>query len=82
MVAGALTGFGVAEGTAKLLSQSPLASRFAVLVHSETGFAERIAGRELGGIFGVALVERDHSVAVVKILHRVVNVFFVSPRIS
>lgn len=68
---------GIAEGTTELLPQSPLAARFAVLVHGETGFADGIAGREFGRIFGVALVERNHGVTVIKFPYCVVNMFFV-----
>ena len=42
---------------------------FAVLVHSETDFVDGIAGREPGGVFGVAHVERNHGVAVTKLPH-------------
>lgn len=50
---------------------------FSVLVHGETGFADGIAGRKPGGIFGIPLVERNDSVTAIKILHRVVDVLFV-----
>ena len=52
-------------------------SGFAVLVHCKSCLADGIAGRGLGRIFGVALVERNHGVAVVKFPCCAVNVFFI-----
>lgn len=77
VAAGALTGFRVSEGTAKLLPQSSFASRFAVLVHGKPRFTEGMTGGKPGGIFGIPLVERNDSVAAIKILHRVVDVLFI-----
>ena len=47
VVAGANTGLGLAEGTAEFLPNSPSAiSGFAILVHSQSGRADRITGRK------------------------------------
>lgn len=77
VVAWTIAGFGIAERTAELLPQSTLTTRFAVFMHGEASFADGIAGREPGGIFGVALVKRNNGVAAIKLPHCAVNVFFV-----
>ena len=46
VVAGASTGFGLAEGAAVFLAGTPIVGGFAVLVHGEPGLADRITGRK------------------------------------
>ena len=46
VVAGANTGFGLAEGAAVFLAGTPIVGGFAVLVHGEPGLADRITGRK------------------------------------
>ena len=43
VIAGALAGLGLAEGTAELLPGATAIGGFAVLVHGEAGFAKEIA---------------------------------------
>ena len=46
VVAGANTGFGLAEGAAVFLAGTPIVGGFSVLVHSQPGLADRITGRK------------------------------------
>ena len=77
VVAGALAGLGIAERTTILLPSPSFASRLAVLVHGQTRVADGVARGKLGGIFGVALIQRDDGVTVVEVLYRVVDVLFI-----
>ena len=43
VVAGANTGFGLAEGAAEFLARTPIVGGLAILAHSETSFTDRIA---------------------------------------
>ncbi len=46
VVAGANAGFGLAEGAAVFLADTPIVGGFAVLVHGEPGLEDRITGRK------------------------------------
>ena len=75
VVTGALTGFGLAEGAAVFLAQPAVAvGGFSIPVHCEAGLADGRAGRKLCEIFGIALVERNNSIAVVNVFDGVVDV--------
>ena len=83
MVTGALPGFGSAKRAAVFLAQTAVAiGGFAILVHCETGLADGSAGRELGEVFGIALVERDDRVPIVDVFDGVVDVLGVVALVS
>ena len=55
---------------------------FAVPVHCEAGLTDGSAGRELGEVFGIALVERDDRVPIVDVFDGVVDVLGVVALVS
>ena len=73
MVAGAFAGLGLAEGTAELLPGTTVIGGFAILMHGEAGLAEKKAGRQLGRVFGISLVERDDGFALVDVTNAIVD---------
>ncbi len=78
VVTGAAAGFGLPEGAAELLAQASVAiGCLAILVHGKARVANRIAGREFSGIFGIAFVQRDEGLTVVYILDQVVDFLYV-----
>ena len=62
VVAGANTGFGLAEGTAEFLPNSPSAiGGLAIFVHGQSGLADWITGRNCFRGFRTAWIEGDKS---------------------
>ena len=59
VVAGANTGFGLAEGAAVFLAGTPIVGRLSVLAHSEACLANRIASRKRFRGFRAAWIEGD-----------------------
>lgn len=75
VVTGATAGFGLPEGTAKLLAQTSIAiGCFSILVHGKTRIANGIASLQLLRVFCVPFIERDHRIPFVDFLDKVVNI--------
>ena len=76
VVTRANTGLGLAEGAAVFLPDSPSAiSGFAILVHSQSGRADRIASRKRFRGFRAAWIEGNKSLALIDRFHGVVDDF-------
>lgn len=73
VIAGTDAGLGLAEGTAELLAGAAVVGGLTVLVHGEAGVAEEIASGELGGVFGVSLIERNKDIAMIDVADGVVD---------
>ena len=73
VIAGAFAGFRIAEGTAELLSCTTSVRGLAILVHGKAGFTNEVANGQLGRVFGVSLVERDDSFALVDVMDCIVD---------
>ena len=65
VAARANTSLRLAERTAVFLPGTPIAGRFAVLVHGEPGLADRITGRKRFQGFRAAWIEGDKSLALI-----------------
>ena len=78
VVAGANTGFGLAEGAAVFLPNSPSAiGGFAVLVHSQTGLTDRITDRKCFRGFRAAWIEGDKCLALIERFYGIVYAFHI-----
>ena len=69
VVAGANTGFGLAEGAAVFLAGTSIVCRLSVLVHSQPGLADRITGRKCFRGFRAAWIEGDKGLSLIDVLH-------------
>ena len=77
VVTRANTGLGLTEGAAEFLPGTMIVGGFAVLVHSQSGLADRIAGRKRFRGFRTAWIEGDKCLALIDRFHGVVDVFHV-----
>ena len=75
VVAGANTGFGLAEGAAVFLPGTMIVGGFSVRVHSQSGLTDRIAGRKRFRGFRAAWIEGNKSLALIDRFHGVVDAF-------
>ena len=65
VVAGANTGFELAEGAAVFLPGTIIVDRLSVLAHGEACLADRITGRKRFGGFRAAWIEEDKRLALI-----------------
>ena len=65
VVAGANTGLGLAERAAVFLAGTPIVGGLAILVHSQPGRADRIAGRKRFQGFHAAWIEENKRLALI-----------------
>ena len=65
VVAGANTGLGLAERAAVFLAGTMIVGGFSVLVHSQSGLTDRIAGRKRFRGFRAAWIEGDKSFPII-----------------
>ena len=63
--------------TAVFLSCSAIVGEFAVPVHCQPRFTNGSATRNLVLVLRIAFIERDHTIAVVNIMHSVVDSFHI-----
>lgn len=77
MITGAAASFGLPERAAEFLSDTAAVSSFAVLVHGKARFTDWVAHRQLFGVFGSALVQRNDCFAFVSILYQAVDRFHI-----
>ena len=77
VVAGTNTGFGLAEGAAVFLPGTMIVGGFAIFVHSQSGLADWITGRNRFRGFRTAWIEGDKCLALIDRFHGVVDVFHV-----
>ena len=78
VVAGANTGFGLAEGAAVFLPNPPSAiGGLAILVHGQPGLADWVTGRNRFRGFCAAWIEGDKSFPIIDRFHGVVDAFHV-----
>ena len=82
VIARAFAGFGLPEGTAELLAGTALIRSFAVLVHGEIGRTKKVAGRELGRVFGIPLVDRNNGITLINVVDSVVDGFDIIALVS
>ena len=75
MVAGTDAIFRPLVRAAVLLTGSVSIREYAVLVHSETGFTDRVTGRKLFRIFSIAFVKRNNTVTMINVLDEIVYSF-------
>ena len=75
VVAGANTGLGLAERAAVFLASTPIVGGFAILVHSQSGRADRITDRNRFRGFRAAWIEGNKSLALIDRFHGVVDAF-------
>ena len=69
------TGFGLAEGAAVFLPGTMIVGGLAILVYSQPGRADRIAGRKRFQNLRTTRIERDKSLALIDRFHGVVDDF-------
>ena len=77
VVTRANTGLGLAERAAVFLAGTPIVGGFAVLVHSQSGLTDRIAGRKRFRGFRAAWIERDKSLALIDRFYGIVDAFHI-----
>ena len=77
VVTRANTGLGLAEGAAVFLAGTPIVGGFAVLVHSQSGLADRITGRKRFRGFRTAWIERDKCLALIDRFYGIVDTFHI-----
>ena len=77
VVAGTFAGFGLTERAAVFLPGTMIVGGFSVLVHSQSGLTDRIAGRKRFRGFRAAWIEGDKCLALIDRFHGVVDVFHV-----
>ena len=77
MAAGANTVFGLAERTAVFLAGTIIVGGLAILVHSQPGRADRIAGRKRFQNLRTTRIERNKSLALIDRFHGIVDAFHV-----
>ena len=68
-------GFGMTERAAEFLADSSLVKGFPVLVHGQPGGANQTAGGQLVGVLGIALIQRNNGLALIDVLHQIVDRF-------
>lgn len=77
VVAGANTGFGLTERAAVFLPGTMIVGGFAIFVHSQSGLADWITGRNRFRGFRTAWIEGNKRLALIDRFHGVVDVFHV-----
>lgn len=77
VVAGTFAGFGLTEGAAVFLPGTMIVGGFSVLVHSQSGLTDRIAGRKRFRGFRTAWIERDKCLALIDRFYGVVDAFHI-----
>ena len=77
VVAGTNTGFGLAEGAAVFLPGTMIVGGFAIFVHSQSGLADWITGRNRFRGFRTAWIERDKSLALIDRFYGIVDAFHI-----
>ncbi len=77
LIARTFAGFGVFKRTVEFLTGSSVIAGFAVAVYGESGFAQHVAARKLNGIFGIALDDRNVTLALINIFYGIVNILSV-----
>ena len=77
VVAGASTGLGLTEGAAVFLAGTPIVGCLSVLVHGQSGRADRITGRKRFRGFRAAWIERDKGLALIDRFHGIVDAFHI-----
>ena len=75
VVAGTFAGFGLTERAAEFLPGTMIVDGFSVLVHSQSGLTDRIAGRKRFRGFRAAWIEGDKSLALIDRFYRIVDAF-------
>ena len=75
VVARANTGLGLAEGAAEFLAGTPIVGCLSVLVHSQSGLADWITGRNRFRGFRAAWIEGDKCLALIDRFHDIVDAF-------
>ena len=75
MVAGTFAGFGLTERAAVFLPGTIIVGGFAILVHSQSSRADRIAGRKRFQNLHTAWIERDKCLALIDRFYGVVDAF-------
>ena len=68
---------GTLERTAIFLTGSPVVREFTISVHSQSGFTDGGSTGKLCRIFGISLVDRNHTISVVSIMNEVVDCFHI-----
>ena len=72
------SGFGLAEGAAVFLPDSPFAiGGLTILVHSQPGLTDRITGRKRFRGFRAAWIERDKCLALIDCFYGIVDAFHI-----
>ena len=77
VVAGANTGFGLAEGAAEFLPGTIIVGGLAILVHSQPGRADWITDRNRFRGFRAAWIERNKSLALIDRFYGIVDAFHI-----
>ena len=77
VVAGTFAGFGLTERAAVFLAGTPIVGGFAVLVHSQPGRADRIAGRKRFRGFRAAWIEGNKRLALIDCFYGIVDAFHI-----
>ena len=77
MAAGANTVFGLAERTAVFLAGTIIVGGLAILVHSQPGRADRIAGRKRFQNLHTTRIERDKCLVLIDRFHGIVDAFHI-----
>ena len=77
VVTRANTGFGLAEGAAVFLPGTMIVGGLAILVYSQPGRADRIAGRKRFQNLRTTRIERDKCLALIDRFHGVVDAFHI-----
>ena len=81
VVAGANTGFGLAEGAAEFLAGTIIVGGFAIFVHSQSSITDQVTCRKSFAL-GIAFFEGDKSFPIIDRFHGVVDAFRVVALIS
>ena len=77
MVTRANTGLGLTEGAAVFLPGTMIVGGFSVLVHSQSGLTDRIAGRKRFRGFRAAWIEGNKSLALIDCFYGIVDAFHI-----
>ena len=68
---------GTLEGATELLADNAFIFKFPITMHGESGFADRIAHRELLSSLCIPHIERDNAVTLICIAYSIVNGFHI-----